>query len=139
MYRLYVSAGLLALAVVASGLQAEDKDKKDEKPKDVKAIMKKAHAGDEAFKAVVTGAAKEKEYAKAATALKAWVVLSGHLGDFDPPKGEKDSWTKLSKKYAADVKALSKAVDDKDDKAIAAALKTINTSCGSCHKAHKGK
>jgi cytochrome c556 len=97
--------------LLASGLQAEDKDdKKDEKPKSIKAFMKKAHAGDEALKTAVTKAAKEKEYDKAATA-----------------------------QCAADVKALAKAVDDKDDKAISAALKTINTSCGTCHKAHKGK
>jgi len=146
MQRLFVLAGVVALAVLVAGVRAEDKDdkevkddKKDEKPKNIKAFMKKAHAGDEAFKSVVTKAAKDKEYDTAATALKAWVAISGSLSEFDPPKGEKEDWAKLSKKYAEDVKALAKAVDDKDDKAIAARLKTINSSCGGCHKSHKGK
>ena len=87
----------------------------------------------------VTKGAKEKDYDKAGTALKAWVALSSHLDEFDPPKGDKDDWKKLTKQYAADVKSLAKAVDDKDDKAIGAGLKSINTSCKTCHSAHKGK
>src|SRR4051812_32447857 len=112
MQRLFVLAGVLVLAVLVAGVRAEDKDEKDkdvkkEKPKNIKAFMKKAHAGEEAFKAVVTKAAKDKEYDTAATTMKAWVAISGSLGEFDPPKGEKEDWAKLTKKYAADVKALS--------------------------------
>src|SRR4051812_40968559 len=89
--RLFVLTGLLVLAVLVSGLKAEDKDKdtkKEEKPKDISEIMKKAHAGDEAFLATVKGNVKDKEFDKAATTTKAWVAIGSHLGEFKPPKGE---------------------------------------------------
>src|SRR4051794_27590474 len=60
MRRVYMLAGVLTLAVLVTGLHAQDKDK-GEKPKDVKSFMKQAHAGDAAFKSVVTKAAKDKE------------------------------------------------------------------------------
>src|SRR5690349_11012706 len=60
MYRLFVLAGLLVLAVVVSGaVEAQDKSTKD-KPKSIGEIMKKAHAGDGALKTAVTKAVKAK-------------------------------------------------------------------------------
>jgi cytochrome c556 len=142
MYRRLVLAGVLVLAVLAwaAAALAEDKDKdKKDKPKSISAILKKAHAGDEAFRASIAEALKEKDFEKAGTTMKAWGALAPHLGDFDPPKGDKKSWEKLTKKYANDVKALSKAVTNKNAKAATAALKTINDSCGKCHTAHRPK
>src|SRR5262249_40117069 len=121
-----------------AGVHADDKDTKD-KAKNIGEIMKKAHAGDDALKAAVTKGVKEKDFESAGTAMKAWVALSSQLGSFDPPKGEKESWAKLTKKYAADVKALSKAVDDKDAKEAGAKLKAINTGCAGCHTEHRPK
>jgi cytochrome c556 len=132
----FMLTGLLALAVLVSGgALAEDKDK----PESIKEVMKKAHAGNEAFRAAIGKALKGKDFDSAATTMKAWAGLAPHLGDFDPPKGDKDSWKKATKKYADTVKALSKAIDDKDAKTAGKELKAINSSCGACHKAHKGK
>jgi cytochrome c556 len=137
MYRLFVLAGMLALTVfVSCSVQAEDKD--GDKPKSIGEIMKKAHAGDKAFKAAITKALKAKDFEEAGTTMKAWGALAPQLGSFDPPEGDKASWKKLTKKYATDVKALSKAIEDKDGKAAGKALKAINSSCGACHKVHKG-
>jgi cytochrome c556 len=130
----FMLTGLLALAVIVTGAaQAEDK------PESIKEIMKKAHAGDEAFRSSIGKALKAKDFESAATTMKAWSALAPHLGSFDPPKGDKESWKKMTKKYAENVKALTKAIDDKDARAAGKDLKAINSMCVTCHKAHKGK
>jgi cytochrome c556 len=140
MQRLFVLAGALALAVTFSAVAVAEDKKDEKKPKSIKEVMKKAHAGDTAFKAAITKAVKAKEFDDdAKSTMKAWVAIGSHLGEFDPPKGEKDSWKELTKKYAEDLKALAKAVDSKDAEAAGKALKSVNGSCGACHKAHKGK
>ena len=140
MVRLFVLAGLLALAVLVFGtpLLAEDKDKKkDAKPKSIEEVMERAHAGDDAYKAVVTAALKSGDFDKAAAPMKAWSALAPHLGRFDPPKGDKASWKKLAKQYGEQVKALAVAIDKKDKDKAKATLSKLNTSCASCHKQHK--
>jgi len=143
MYRLFVLAGVLTLAVLVAGIQVQaeekDKDKDDSKPKNIKEVMKKAHAADDAFRKGIAKNIKDKDFEAAATTMKAWVAISGHLGSFDPPKGEKADWEKVTKKYAENVKTLAKAVEDKDGKVANKALGVVNASCGGCHKAHKGK
>jgi len=81
MYRLFVLAGLLAVAglVVGVRVQAQDKDKatkKADKPKSIEEIMEKAHAGDDAFREIVKQGIKSKDFKKASTALKAWSALA---------------------------------------------------------------
>jgi hypothetical protein len=145
MYRLFVLAGLLALAVIVSGaqVQAEDKDKKDkdtkkaDKPKSIEEIMEKAHAGDDAFRAAVAKAVKEGDFKAAAAPMKAWGALAPHLGSFKPPQGDKKSWDKLTKQYAEQVKALAAAIGKKDQAKAKATLTKINLSCAGCHKIHK--
>jgi len=142
MQRLFVLAGALALAlaVVVTGVKAEDKDEKKDKPKNIKEVMKKAHAGDSAFKTVVGKAIKAKDFDDdAKNAMKAWVAIGSALGEFDPPRGEKESWTKQTKKYAEDLKKLAKAVNDKDAEAAATAFDTVDKGCGACHSKHKPK
>jgi hypothetical protein len=140
MYRLYTLAGLLGLVVVLStaSLKAED-DKKDAKPKNIGEIMKKAHLGEGALRAAVIKSLKTNDYETAGKTAKAWVAISGHLGSFNPPKGDKESWKKLTKTYAATVKDLEKAIGKKDGKEAMAVIKKINTSCGKCHNAHRAE
>jgi hypothetical protein len=136
MYRLFALAGLLALAVIVSGAGAQDKDKKD-KPKSIEEIMEKAHAGDDAFRAVVLKAVKAGDFKQATNPMKAWAALAPHLGSFNPPKGDKASWKKLAKAYGEQVKNLAAAIEKKDQKKAQMLLSTINVSCGKCHKLHK--
>jgi cytochrome c556 len=72
-----------------------------------------------------------KEYAKTLS------FFGENLGKNKPPKGEADSWEKLTKKYAESTKAVSKAVDDKDASAVNKALDSIGGSCMECHKSHR--
>jgi cytochrome c556 len=137
MVRRIFLTGLLGLAFVVSA--ATSADEKEKKPESIKEFMKTAHKGADAYVAVVGKALKAKDFEKAAPTAKAWAALAPHLGDFDPPKGDKESWKKLTKKYATAVEALNKAVEGKDAKAAGSAFKAASTSCKGCHTAHRGK
>jgi hypothetical protein len=140
MYRWFALAGILPLAVLVAGIQAEEekeKPKDDAKPKSIGAFMKKAHAGDGALKAAVTKALKDEDFKKAAAPMKAWKALAAHLGSFDPPKGDKADWKIATKEYGAEVDSLAKAINAKEAKDAEAALKKINMSCMTCHMAHR--
>jgi cytochrome c556 len=63
--------------------------------------------------------------------------LTATLGKLDPPKGEKDSWQKLTKAYAENTKALDAAAAKMDKEATKAAAAKLGESCDTCHKAHR--
>jgi|SRR6516165_1753326 cytochrome c556 len=63
--------------------------------------------------------------------------LTATLGKLDPPKGEKDSWQKLTKAYADNTKALDAAAARMDKEAAKAAAAKLGESCDTCHKAHR--
>jgi cytochrome c556 len=65
--------------------------------------------------------------------------LAEALGKKDPPRGEKDSWEKLTKAYAEHAKALDEAAKSKDKTAAKAAHAKLAGSCKACHDAHKPK
>ena len=132
MNRLYVLTGVLALAVVLTGVKAED-----EKEFKIKDVMKQHGKGGLRLK--VTEAVKDKEWDTAAKASKEWVKLAEKLGTATPPMGAKASWKKLTSNYEKQVKAVAAAAESKDDAKAEKALKAISGMCGTCHKAHKGK
>ena len=135
MYR-FMLTGLLALAIMVTGAaQAAD-----DKPESIGDIMKKAHSGENAFRKEIAKNLKVKDFDAAATTMKAWSAIASHLNEFEPPKGSKESWKKMTKKYADSVKALAKTIDDKNVSAATKQLDVINKKgCGGCHSAHKGK
>jgi len=64
--------------------------------------------------------------------------LAAVLGKNAPPKGDKESWDKLTKEYAANAAALEKATAAKDQAAARAAYaKMGGEACNTCHKAHR--
>jgi cytochrome c556 len=132
--RLFVLSVGLALAATATA-----DDKKPEKPKSIKEIMKKGHAGKKALLSVIAADLKAGEWDKVAKATEVMKVYGETLGEFDPPKGEKDSWKALAEKYKADTKALDDAAKTKDAAATEKAQKTLAapTYCKSCHSSHK--
>jgi mono/diheme cytochrome c family protein len=68
-----------------------------------------------------------KEYARLAIAM----------GKNEPPKGTKDSWTKLSTAFANSATALDKAAQAKNKDAALEALGQLQGSCMECHMAHR--
>lgn len=66
--------------------------------------------------------------------------LVAALGKQTPPKGDKASWTKLTRAYADNAKGLYQAVSKKDKKAARAAIARMGgATCTNCHKAHRPK
>ena len=65
--------------------------------------------------------------------------LGGKLGKNDPPKGDKDDWEKLTKKFAKEAKAVADAAEKKDKDAATTAIKAFQNkkNCDGCHSMHK--
>ena len=99
----------------------------DDKPKhSIKDVMKKVMKGKPNLlsKVVESGSEKEKKE------LHEWLVA---LSKNKPPKGEADSWKKLTGKLVSSSQDL---VDGKEG-AGKAVMKAAN--CKACHGEHKGK
>lgn len=127
MQRLFiVMAGCLAIAAATSiAVNADDKDKKDDKKPKYKAkeVMKKAMKGG-LCKKCATGKGTDKE-------VKELVAMFESLAKHKPKKGTEKSW---KEKTTALVKA-AKGVAAKKKDAGKALQKAAN--CGACHKLHK--
>jgi hypothetical protein len=68
---------------------------------------------------------------------KEYAQLTATMGNFDPPKGSKDSWAKLTSAFAGSAAALQKAADAKDKEGALAAHKALMGSCMACHLQHR--
>jgi len=134
---MFLLTSVLALGVIVSStaVQAEDKD---DKKASIKGVMKSAH-GEAGIRAKVKKGVAAKEWDDVEAAAKDWVKQAEALGKLTPPKGEDESWKKLTDAYEKNVKAVAAGATKKDAKAVNTAMGKIGTSCGGCHKAHKGK
>src|SRR5262249_41272608 len=59
------------------------------------------------------------------------------LGQYDPPKGAKESWQKLAVEFAANAAELDKAAQAKDKDAALEAHSELANSCMACHREHR--
>jgi hypothetical protein len=104
---------------------------------DIKTIMKKVNGkGAICGKVGADLKAKEPKWDEIADLAKEWVPLAKAMGKNDPPKGDKESWKKLTDAYAKAADDLETAAKDKDLKAAQTAMKTL-TACMGCHKLHR--
>ena len=55
----------------------------------------------------------------------------------EPPRGEKESWAKFTKAYAADAKSLASAAEKKDKDVVIGLHAKIARSCTACHNVHR--
>ena len=69
---------------------------------------------------------------------KEYAQLAADLGKHDPPKGSKESWSKLTAEYAGLAGELDKAAQAKDKAATTAAQGDLASSCMACHRQHRG-
>jgi hypothetical protein len=135
-----IAVGAAALTLTLSGAQAQDKKKKDDKKKEmtIKDVMK-AQNGKTGLGAKLSAAAKAEKWEDAEKIGKQFKELGDALAKQTPPKGEKESWEKLTKAYSEAGTAAAEAAGKKDGKALADAAKHFNpgASCKDCHSAHK--
>jgi cytochrome c556 len=108
----------------------------EEKAPGIKEIMKTV-AGKEGLCAKCNAAAKGENWDDAQKLARSLAECGVKLTKTKCPKGDAESWEKLSKKYCADAAAVSKAAEKKDTKEFAAAIGTFTKSCKGCHEAHK--
>jgi cytochrome c556 len=69
---------------------------------------------------------------------KEFAELAASVSKYDPPKGSKDSWTKLATAFSEQATALDHAAAAKNKNDALAAYSTISESCKTCHQAHRG-
>jgi hypothetical protein len=65
-------------------------------------------------------------------------ALASSMAAHDPPKGSKDSWTRLTAAFAESAVALERSVESKDRDAALVAHKALENSCMACHQQHRG-
>lgn len=139
MKRVWGFAAMLAviagLGIVLPSLAEQDKDPT------IKDIMKKANGGSKGLCAIIGADLKGKDIKWEAVQKdsKELAACVAFLTKNKPPKGEQDSWDKLTKEYIANAKALAEAAEKKDAKEALAAHKKLVAACMGCHTAHKGK
>lgn len=126
------AVGLAVLAlVVPVGAQGEKMT--------VKEIMGKVNKGPTAlFPTVRKGLnADAPDWADVQKQAKEIADLAAALAKKEPPRGEKSTWAKFTKDYAADTKALADAALKKDRNATIAAHAKLTKACAACHNAHR--
>lgn len=126
-----------AAVALAAGLTATADDKKDEKLPSISEIMKKAHGKTEGYLGKLKGQVKDGKWDDAKKTAKDLVIVAEALAKNDPPKGDKESWEKLTKNYIKHSKSINEAAKKEEAKGVTDGLKALGGSCGDCHKAHR--
>jgi hypothetical protein len=68
---------------------------------------------------------------------KEYAELTASLKEYDPPKGDKDSWVKLTSAFAHSAEDLNKAAQAKNKTDADKASAILNQSCMACHREHR--
>jgi hypothetical protein len=136
-----VSRVLLA-SLLAVG--ACSKDKKAEAParapSPIYQVMEKLTKGPSALSMQISRAlrAESPSWETIQPQTREYAQLAASLAQYDPPRGDKESWTKLTSAYAEGAAKLDKAVQAKDKAAALTAHSVLGRSCKECHQAHRG-
>jgi len=129
---------ILTALVIAATLTPCPAEGLDEKAPDTKEIMGKVGKPTGLYPSV----AKELREAdpiwdEVQQQTKEMSKLLAALGKATPPKGDQDSWAKLTKAFADNAKALETAAAKMDLKAARGVSKRMNDSCKGCHTVHR--
>jgi hypothetical protein len=127
-----VGVGVLSLMIVA-GLWAADK------VPEVAEIMEKAHQTKKGLRAQIEAEGKKPkpDWDALQKKTKEYAELAEALPKNEPPKGDKKSWEKLAKEFAAEVKSLDEAAKKKNAKDLLEVNKKLGAKCDNCHDAHQ--
>jgi len=109
-------------------------------PSNVRQIMGKLGRGPQSLTNKIGGelASDDPPWDDIQLQAREYAELTAELGKYDPPRGARESWEKLTAEYAATAAALDRAVQAKDRDAARAAHTRLNSSCMACHKEHRG-
>jgi cytochrome c556 len=106
----------------------------------LKAIMKKIGAGPGALSTVLNGqlSADKPVWETIQPQTKEYAQLAAEMGNYDPSRGSKESWSKLCAEFAAAAAEMDKSAQAKDKRAALAANGQLSRSCSACHREHRG-
>jgi cytochrome c556 len=79
----------------------------------------------------------EPDWSKVQKESKEVVRLVTPLEKATPPRGERESWEKLTASTLMKAKSLEAAAENKDKDKAQVTLKALQTSCKDCHTAHR--
>lgn len=132
------SGGMTLALLLAVGLSARSRATQD-KPPTIAEIMRKLNGGTTALTPTLGQDLKDAEpdWEGIQESTKEYVELTAALPKGTPSKGDKASWQRLARAYAAEARALDAAARRKDRRGTAAVLARINNSCKSCHQIHR--
>src|SRR5262249_15768502 len=122
---------LLLVSALLTGLflcGACNKNKANEAgSKEIGEIMNKLNPGPQPLKELLaTGLQQDSpDWAMIQQQTKEFARLAASLGEYPPPKGSQESWTKLAAAYADSAVALDKAAQAKDKNAAQDAQKAL--------------
>jgi hypothetical protein len=127
--------GLFALVLAAgtNGTAADDK------APTCSAIMRKCFKDKDCFQAAIPAAAKGAKWDDAGKLAKEWVSLSEQLVKTKPKKNADKTkmWEEQCATFVTNAKAVQKACDDKDAKAVGTAVGNKAFGCAGCHSTFK--
>jgi hypothetical protein len=129
---------ILATLVLAATFTPRPAEGRDEKAPTTKDIMGKVGKPTGLYPSV----AKELREAdpiweEVQQQTKEMTKLLATLGQATPPKGDRESWGKLTRAFADNAKALETAAAKMDLKAARDVSKKMNDSCKGCHTVHR--
>jgi cytochrome c556 len=129
------------MVVIGAGLVAGHVDaaREPEVPP-IKKIMSTLHKGKKAAGSVLKAelSAEKPDWAVIKKSAKLFGTYGPSLAKNDPPKGDKAAFEKLATAYGKSSEELAKAAEKEDLPEVKAAFGKIGSSCGACHKAHRG-
>lgn len=127
---LFSTALIFGIALTARAL--------DDKVPDIHDIMTDVN-GKKGLVAQVKSSAKQGNWDEAKEKAKKLKELGEAIGKNKPPKGDEESWKKLTKKYAEETAAIAAAAEKQDalDVDKAAATFANQKNCATCHNAHR--
>jgi cytochrome c556 len=126
------------LALLLCGLSSAGA--RDEQPSEIKAIMLKVNKPGGGHYSIIVQELKAEdtdwgEVNRNAQELKRLVDM---LPKAKPPKGDADSWARLTKAYGVEANALLEAAKKKNKPAAQAAVNRMGeAACMNCHKMHR--
>jgi hypothetical protein len=108
--------------------------------REIQRIMIKLNKGPNSLTTLIDSGLKAEKPAweTIAPQTKEFAQLAAELGKHDPPKGSKESWSKLCAEYLGLASELEKAAQAKDKAAATAAQGDLASSCMACHRQHRG-
>ncbi len=133
---------LVAVCVVAAltvAVSVGSQKDGEEKTPTTKEIMQKVNGKKDApgLCKRCAEAGKAEKWEDAQKTAKELMDLGKVIHKNKPPKGDAESWEKMTKKFAENTKAILEASEKKDVKAHAAAIKAFTDSCMACHMEHR--